>query len=507
MDLAPHHQTVVHMLQASVHRNPAGSALVFRDVRLTYAQLAASVTRFAGELSALGCAGSRVAVLLPNGADIVIAIYATFTAGAQAVLLNPDYSERELAEILDDAKPLAVVTGSQQFAQFEGLLKRIVGHHVLVVGGTTRTLVDTAAPPAPLALPKSETLAILQYTGGTTGRSKGVNLTHRSVATNVIQREALVPMRMDTERILCMTPLFHAYATAMALFPAALSGASLVVLERFKPELVFATVEREQITVFAGAPSIYNALVAHPDFRSRDMSSLRVCCSGSAPLSVEVLRRWEEVARAPIVEGYGLTEASPVLTFNPQGRPKPGSVGIAVPGTQIQIVDAADGQTVLEVGKLGEVRARGPQLMQGYRNRPEETAEMIRDGWIYTGDIGELDADGYLYIRDRKKDMVIVGGFNVYPREVDEVLYSHPAILEAAAIGVSDTYRGEVIHACVRLRPGESVTESGVIEHCAKNLVRYKVPVKVHFVDAIPRTPVGKVDRRALGAQLRSAAT
>ena len=243
--------------------------------------------------------------------------------------------------------------------------------------------------------PDPDSLAILQYTGGTTGRSKGVMLTHRMVATNVLQRDEIIPMVHGAERILCVTPLYHAYATAMALFPALSSGGALVILDRFKPETVFDAIEREAITLFAGAPSIYNAMVAHPDFERRRLTSLSASFSGSAPLAVDVLERWQRVSGAPILEGYGLTEASPILTFNPRhGIRKAGSVGPAVPGTEIDIVDPATGEPLHAAGAIGEVRARGPQLMVGYRNRPQETLDAVRDGWLYTGDLGQVDEDG-----------------------------------------------------------------------------------------------------------------
>ncbi len=491
--------TVSLLLRKAAARFPDNEAIVTSEGRLNYAQFTRSVSSLATRLSVFGVRNGRVAVIMGNGAAIAIALYAIWEAGAQAVPLNPDYTERELGEILEDADVEVSICGVSQNERVGVLLKRSSrsGVFVLDEAEAASMAIGTGNPIFPL--PEPDSPAILQYTGGTTGRSKGVMLTHRTVAINVLQRDEAIPMAAGVERILCVTPLYHAYATAMALFPALSSGGTLVILPKFKPEAVFDAIERERITLFAGAPSIYNALVTHPEFDKRDLASISASFSGSAPLAVDVLERWQKISGAAILEGYGLTEASPILTFNPRhGTRKIGSVGPAVRGTHIEIVVAAGGTTPLGAGVVGEVRARGPQLMVGYRNRPNETAEAIRGGWLYTGDLGELDEDGYLFIRGRKKDMVIVGGFNVYPREIEEVLFALDGIHDCAAVGVQDPYRGEVIHAFV-VQHGGSLKADLVIEHCARNLVRYKLPARVHFVDALPRTAVGKLDRITLG--------
>jgi long-chain acyl-CoA synthetase len=316
-----------------------------------------------------------------------------------------------------------------------------------------------------------------------------VNLTHRAIATNVAQREALLPTRMDGERILCVMPLFHSYAMAMGLFLAANCRGTLVILERYKPELVLETIEKEGITIFPGSPTIFTGLMAHPRFAMTDWSSVHTCYSGSAALPEETLKRWEQAVGAPVYEGYGQTEAGPVLTFNTLGRKKVGSVGVPVPDTEIRIHG-------------NEVLARGPQIMRGYRNRPQETAEALKDGWLHTGDIGEIDADGFLYIRDRKKDMVIVGGYNVYPREVEEVLISHPAVAEAAVVGGPDAYKGECLHAYVALRA--PVEQQALIDYCKKHLAPYKIPTTLEILDTLPKTSVNKTDKLSLKARWKS---
>jgi long-chain acyl-CoA synthetase len=343
----------------------------------------------------------------------------------------------------------------------------------------------------------------LQYTGGTTGRAKGVDLTHRAIATNVAQREGLLPTGAG-ERIACPMPIFHAYGMAMGLFLAANCRGCLVVLPRYQPELLLEAIESERITVFPGSPTIFAGLMSHPRFARTDWSRVHTCYSGAAPLAKPLLERWEAAVGAPILEGYGQTEAGPVLAFNPRhGVRKPGSVGIPVAGTEIEIVDVDTGTHVLPAGERGEIRARGPQIMQRYRNLPAETAEALRGGWLYTGDIGELDGDGYLYIRDRKKDMVIVGGYNVYPREVEEVLYAHPAVLEAAAIGAPDEYKGEILRAYVVQKPGARASEEDLLAHCRANLAKYKVPARIEALDALPKTSVNKIDKKLLKERVR----
>ena len=448
------HPTVVHMLAAAAAARPQGEALVCGDRRLTYSQYFEAVNGLAASLS-----GERIATLLPNSIETCVAMFGVLASGAQLVPLNPLYTKREVDEILEDASPAA-------------LLSRIE----LKAGKD-------------LSLPKPEDLALLQYTGGTTGKAKGVNLTHRAIAINVAQRETLLPTAMDRERILCVMPLFHSYAMAMGLFLAANCRGTLVILERYRPELVLQTIEKEKITIFPGSPTLFTGLMAHPDFRKTDWSTVHTCYSGSAALPQETLKRWE-AAVAPVYEGYGQTEAGPVLTFNTAhlGK-KAGSVGKPGPLTEIRIED-------------GEILARGPQIMQGYRNRPQETAEALRDGWLHTGDIGEIDAEGYLYIRDRKKDMVIVGGYNVYPREVEEVLISHPAVAEAAVVGGPDAYRGECLHAYVALRT--QIEQDVLLSYCKERLAHYKIPATLEILDALPKTSVNKLDKLSLKARWKS---
>jgi long-chain acyl-CoA synthetase len=496
----PHAQpTVVQMLAAAAAAAPKTEALVFGERRLDYAGYRAAVAAFARELQSLGVTGGRVATLMGNSIDACIAALATLAAGAQQVPLNPLYTAHELQAIFEDAAPTVLVVDAALAAMAEPVARQAGVAHLVVVGDGARRLDTWQSGEADLPPPPDiDALALLQYTGGTTGRAKGVELTHGAIAINVAQREALLPTNRG-DRILCMMPLSHAYAMAMGLFLSLNCAGTLVILPRYQPDEVLAAVARERIGVFLGSPTIFVGLLAHPGFAQADWHTVHTCYSGSAALPAATLARWRDAVGAPVYEGYGLTEAGPVLSFNPVlGTVKAGSVGVPVPLTEIEVVDVETGEQVLPAGSCGEIRARGPQLMRGYRNRPEETAQALRGGWLYTGDIGEFDADGYLYIRDRKKDMVIVGGYNVYPREVEEVLFAHPDVTDAAVVGKPDAYRGEILVAHVVPRPGAQPDAQALLAHCRERLAKYKLPAQWQFDSALPKTPANKTDKNAL---------
>ncbi len=487
--------TVVHMLIDAAARHPRGEALVCGEERLDYAGYLRAVAGLAAELAPMR--GGRVALLLANSIDIAVATLAVQAAGAVVVPLNPAYTAHELRPILADADPALVIHGAEVASVLLPVAAELGIGQTMAVGPGARRLLDGAgALPSP---PDPDSLSTLQYTGGTTGRSKGVELSHRAVAINVSQREALLPTEAEAERVLTVTPLFHVYATAMGLYLALYCRGTLVILPRYRPQLVLDAIVQERITLFSGSPTLFNGLMECEGFAGADFSSLRLCYSGASALPPEIMRRWEAATGALVCEGFGQTETGPVLAFNPQhGVRKPGSVGIAVPGTEIGIVDAATGKRALATDEPGEVRARGPALMRGYRNLPVQTAEALRDGWLHTGDIGWLDAEGYLHICDRKKDMVVVSGFNVYPREVEDALLLHPGVAEAAVIGVPDPHKGEATHAVVVARPGTTLTAEALADHLAGLLARYKVPQRFTWSDALPKTVVGKVDKNAL---------
>jgi long-chain acyl-CoA synthetase len=491
--------TVVHMLADAARSAPQAEALVSGGRRLDYAGYVSCVAGFAHELQALGVRGERVATVLGNSIEACVAAFGALAAGAQHVPLNPLHAPRELDLMLRDSAPRVLVVDAALEASVAPLAAAAGVAHVIAVGPGRRLLDSWRGAGLQCGnFPEGDNLALLQYTGGTTGRAKGVDLTHRAIGTNVAQREGLLPTRAG-ERILCMMPVSHSYGMAMGLFLAPYCGGTLVLLARYVPEEVLAAVGKERITVFPGSPTVFTGLLAHERFAATDWSSVHTCYSGASALAAETLRRWRDAVGAPVYEGYGQTEAGPVLSFNPvRGAVKSGSVGIALPQTEIQVVDVENGTRILPCGERGEIRARGPQIMRGYRNLPEETAQTLRGGWLYTGDIGEFDAEGYLYIRDRKKDMLIVGGYNVYPRELEEVLVMHSAVLDAAVVGVRDDYRGELPVAYVALRPGAFTDAEELLAHCRANLARYKVPARIRVVEALPKTSVAKTDKKTL---------
>jgi len=500
--IAPH-PTVIHMLAAATSAAPDREALRCGDETLTYRDYAACVAGFAAELTATigpDIARSRIALLMANSIDTAIAIYAVAATGAQLVPLNPAYTAHELEPILTDAEPALIICDAGLESVVRDLAARTGVARCVAIGPDKRLTAWRGDSRSIETFPDPAHLGLLQYTGGTTGRAKGVNLTHGAVAINVSQREALLPSE-DGERILAVTPLYHSYAMAMGLHLACYCRGTLILLPRYHPKDVLALIAHERVTLFAGSPTLFVGLMSHADFAQADFSSLKLCFSGASALPVETLQRWEQATGCVICEGYGQTEAGPVLTYNPRhGLRKTGSVGVPLPRTEVQIVDAATGRNVMPVGEAGEVRARGPQIMTGYRNRPEETAAALRDGWLYTGDIGAFDADGYLFIRDRKKDMVIVGGFNVYPREIEEVLCQHPDIVEAAVVGVTDTYRGETLHAYVTLRPAATANVEALYVFLKERLTKYKIPARIDTRGVIPKTSIGKIDKVALRA-------
>lgn len=481
------HADVCEMLRAAARRFPDRTALRADKLELSYAEYDRLVDALARDLIGRGVAGRRVAVLLPNSIEIALVHFAVLRAGATLAALNPDYTEHELEPILHDIDPALVVCASD--APRRPLPEMRLGGEAadwlqsLDIGDTgVLPALDCEAP------------AILQFTGGTTGRPKGVVLSHRSVSVNVAQREAVLPTIPGDECVLCVMPLFHSFAVAMCLHLTANCGGTLVIMPRYRPDWLLGAVERERITRLPVGPTVLNGLLASDRLASTNTSSVRCVYSGSAPLSRATLDRWEAATGIPVYEGYGQSEAGPVLTYcGPQTPARLASVGPALPLTEIDIVDPIGGKTVLATGETGEIRARGPQIMSGYLDRPEETAEALRGGWLHTGDIGRLDADGYLYIKDRKKEMVISGGYNVYPREVDEVLMQHEAVHEAATIGIADDYRGQVLRAYV-----VGGDEGGLRIHCEERLVGYKRPHEYRFVESLPKTGVGKIDRQAL---------
>jgi len=488
--------TLVTLLAESATRVPQRPALVFRDRRLGYADLLAQALAQGTALVRMGIRpGDRVALMAPNTPEFAVGYFGILAAGAVVVPLNPLFKAEEVAYVLADSEArmaLGLQAGGGILQTASALLPARPTVVWLDGGGKCDD-----APPAGAIPRTSGDLAVCLYTSGTTGRPKGAMLTHSNLLANIQSFQQVLQVTED-EIFLAVLPLFHAYgATALLLEPLSI-GATVVLEPRFVPDLILRTLVEQRVTIFMGVPSMFAVLAGLPP-RTAGLARLRFCISGGAPLPPAVLEAFEARHGVRIYEGYGPTECSPVLTVNPlSDARKIGSVGPALPGVTLRIADEA-GRS-LPPGEVGEVVARGPNVMQGYLNRPEETAEVLRDGWYHTGDLGRMDADGYLYIVDRKKDLILVGGLNVYPREVELALEGHPAVAEAAVIGVPDPLRGEVVKALVIPRSGEAPAAADLIQWCRQRLANYKVPRTIDLVSDFPRTITGKV----LKAELRS---
>jgi long-chain acyl-CoA synthetase len=507
---------VYALLAEAAAAYPDLPAVRFYQVRLTFAQLWAQAQRAAAAYAEVGVRpGDRVALMLPNCPQYVMAYYGALRAGAIVVQINPLYTARELQRILTNAGAETIVVADAlypvvQEALADTELKRVFVTRLrgeVVLGPEARGFEDALAqasdtPPDVVVDPGA--VAVLQYTGGTTGISKGAMLTHHNLVANVAQIRAFNPGSESPGegRVLTVIPLFHVYGMTVCMNYALSRGWEMILLPRFDLTDVMETIRATRPTHFPGVPTMYVAVNNFPNAEAFGVDSIRLCNSGAAPMPLEVMEAFERRFGAKILEGYGLSEASPFTHGHPAGgRSKPGTVGMPAPGTDAEIVDVVDGKTVLPPGETGEIRIRGPQVMAGYWRMPEETSVALRDGWLYTGDVGRMDADGYFSIVDRKKDMIIASGYNVYPRDVEEVIYEHAAVQECCVAGVPDAYRGETVKAFVVLRPGATLTVEELDAFCRARLAAFKVPKLVEFRDSLPKSAVGKILRRALISQ------
>ncbi len=500
----PQHESLVHMLVAAVEAQPDLPAIILEQQRITYAELGRAVAGLAKRLQEAGAKrGERVILLMANSIEMDVALTAVMATCAQVAPINPFLTASELKKQLGDVQACAIISdklsedkASQVAAQFAIPTRLTLG-----AGGITLDAwkADKSLALDGSSLPQLDDLALLIFTGGSTGVPKGVNHTHRGLLYSVLQHVTVWPCKFGEERFLNVAPMFHIWGLAYSTWVPIFTHSTLVMVPRYEADKVVQGLSDHKITVFAGGPApIYMGLLTSPLFANADLSHLRYCPSGGAPCPEELHREWLEKTGQPILEGWGMTEGAPFCLNTYDGKRKLLSVGNPVPGTELQVVDVEDGERVLPLGQRGEFRVRGPQMMTGYRNQPEETARALRDGWVYTGDIGYVDEEGFVYLVDRKKDMVIVGGYNVYPREVDEVLFKHPKIREAATVGKRDARLGEVLVAFVVLDAGATLTEDEFFEYCKTEMVKYKRPVEVRFVDALPKTGTNKINRRAL---------
>jgi len=524
----------------TAEKYPDLPAIVFMNRRMTYRELEAEIRCFAAALARLGVEpGMKVAIQLPNLPQSVIAYYGALYLGAQAVMTNPLYMEREIEHQWQDAEcHVAVVTDYLFEQRIRSIRHELPVKHFVIatipdymrfpLNWLARLKLRRSSPPTlqkvepgagihfmpdlirgsePLARPAEvdlDDIAVLQYTGGTTGVSKGAMLTHRNLSSNVRQVEAwFTTLETGRETFLSCLPFFHVFGMTVAMnFPLAVGGAMVLMPDPRDIKGLIGNISKHRVTVFPAVPALFNSINNYPGIERLDLTSVKACISGSAPLPADVRQRFEELSQSTIMEGFGLTETSPVTHCNPmRGTRKDGSIGVPLPGTDAKIVPLAGGLEALPPGAEGELAIAGPQVMKGYWRQPEATAETIHDGWLLTGDIAKMDEDGYFFIVGRKKDVIIAGGYNIYPDEVDDVLMSHPAVIEAGTIGLPDKKRGETVKSFVVIAQGQSVTVEDLISYCRQELAAYKVPRQIEFRDELPKSGALKILRRELRDQ------
>ncbi len=534
LTLSTSEQTLPLMLGETARQFPDNPALIYFGQKMLYQELDTAADRFAAGLHAGGLQpGDRVALLMPNCPQFVIAFYGALRAGAIVVPCNPLYVERELEQQLKNSGASVLVTLTVFSKLVEAVRQRVElrqvivgnvkdyfpsalrlvftatkekkdGHRATIGGPNVHNWLEFLEAAKDKTLPaleiRPDDTAVYQYTGGTTGQPKGAMLSHRNLVTNARMAWAwLGEGEKGHDVTLAAIPFFHVYGLSAAMNLSIYSGGALVLLPRFAPLEVLKAIQRYRPTLFPGVPAMYIALLNHPKVAAFDLRSVEACISGAAPLPLQVATRFEELTGAKVIEGFGMTEASPITHGNPlYGQRKEGSIGLPFPGVEARIVDLDSGLNEMPPGEIGEMIVRGPMVMGGYYARPDETANTIRDGWLYTGDIARMDAEGYFYIVDRKKDMILSNGFNVYPREVEEVLYQHPAVREAVVIGAPNERGDDTVKAFVVLKEGQTASAEEIIAFCRESLSRYKAPRAVEFRAELPKTLIGKHLRRVL---------
>jgi long-chain acyl-CoA synthetase len=534
----PHEITVPpiilpELLAQSARQFPNAPAISFFGTTITYDELDTLVSRFAGALIRAGVhSGERIVLVLPNVPQAVICYYGALRAGAIVVLTNPLYEAGALIRQVEDSQASSIVSLSMFHPLIEQVQARVTFKRTIFTNikeflpsgqrqlftllrqeregrrvpeeqardslWLSRMLTEEASIPLPKLSPEQP--AALLYTGGTTGEAKGVVHTHQSLVANALQTRAWFSnVKLGEERVLCALPFSHAYGMTACMNLSVALAATMILLPTFDIQNVLHAIRRTRPTIFPGVPPMYAAISDAPDARRYGIASLRACLSGAAPLPIEVQEGFERITRARLVEGYGLTEAGPVTHANPlNDGHRHGFIGLPLPSTEAKIVDVVGG-TDLPPGQIGELLVRGPQLMRGYWNRPDETAETFTaDGWLRTGDLARMDSDGFFQVIERKKEMIIAGKYNIYPRDVEEVLYEHPKVLEAAVAGIPRDEGQADVKAFVVLRRGESATAEEIIHFLRERLSAYKIPVAVEFLDKLPRSFIGKVLRRVL---------
>ena len=488
---------LARMLDEAARQYPERPAVRLDDLVITYAQLDDLSARAADWLRERGVApGDRVGIMLPNVTQFPVLYYGVLRAGGTVVPMNPLLKAREIEHYLGDSGAKLVFATASAAAEAQ-TAAAAVGAEAVAVDADTLTEI-AARPSSPeIAARADDDTAVILYTSGTTGSPKGAELTHANLHRNaVVATTTLLDLGPDDVVMGCL-PLFHSFGQTCGLNAAVAAGACLTLIPRFDPVTALKVIERDRVTVFEGVPTMYVAML-HAGAEIADTSTLRLAISGGAALPVEVLRGFEQAFDTVVLEGYGLSETSPVASFNTPTQRKPGSIGVPVAGVELKLVDVE--------GEVGEIAIRGHNVMKGYWQRPDASMAAIRDGWFHTGDMARRDADGFYYIVDRKKDLIIRGGFNVYPREIEEVLYEHPAVLEAAVVGTPHPTHGEEVVAAVALRPDADVTPEELREYVKARVAPYKYPRRVWLIDALPKGPTGKVLKReiVIPAEVRS---
>ncbi|HEY8194178.1 MAG TPA: long-chain fatty acid--CoA ligase [Hyphomicrobium sp.] len=530
---------VPELLDRAVRRFPNNPAISFLGRVTTYADLAAEVDRVTAGLQNIGVwRGTKVGLFLPNTPTFIVYYYAILKAGGTVVNFNPLYTLEELTFQATDSETEIMVTHDLTvlFPKVEELMLRGVIRRTIVVPFTSvlpplkaalfsifkkreiaavasskaadkvingARLAFPSVPPSPVAIDPAEDIAVLQYTGGTTGTPKGAMLTHANLTANTTQIMAWgVNLEPGKESILGALPLFHVFAMTVVMNMAIEIAAKIILIPRFKLLDVLKLIHREKPTVLPAVPTIFTAMLNYPKFKSYDVSSLRFCISGGAPLPMEIKLKFEAVSGSKVVEGYGLSEASPVLTCNPvRGDPVPGSIGPPLPGTTISLRDIDDPTKEVPQGERGELCAKGPQIMKGYWKKPAETEKQFVDGFLRTGDVAIMDEHGGFSIVDRIKDLIICSGYNVYPRRIEEAIYECPAVEEVTVIGIPDAYRGEAPKAFIKLKSGMTATAADILKHLEPKISKIEMPAAIEFRDTLPKTMIGKLSKKELAAE------
>ncbi|MCP3899922.1 MAG: long-chain fatty acid--CoA ligase [Desulfobacteraceae bacterium] len=530
---------VSQYLQQSAEKFPDRAALVFQGFSMTFKELNEKVAQFTSALKDFGIKkGDSVSILLPNVIPCVIAYYAILRVGGIVVMNNPLYTDVELEHQFNDSDSKLLITldllGNRMIklrekTKIKQIIYTSIGDYLPFIKGLLfplvakkknlaadvnnapdvykfKDLISNYSPDFTQEKIKLDDTAMYQYTGGTTGVSKGVILTHRNISHQTQQIEAWFPsFDKGAETMLGALPFFHVFGMSVSMNFAVFMGWTNVLVPKPQPEPLLESISKFKVTFAPLVPTMYIGILEHPDIKKTDLTSLKGCFSGSAPLPIEVINSFQEITGSIIVEGFGLTESSPVTHVNPfNGKRKPGSIGLPISDTECKIVDLKNSDILMNLGESGELLIKGPQVMKGYLNKPEETQKTLTDdGWLCTGDVAKMDADGYFYIVDRIKDMILSGGYNVYPRDIDEVLFTHPKVLEACCIGIPHDKRGEAVKAYIVLKSGETSTPEEIISFCAQHIAKYKLPVEVEFREELPKSNVGKILRKDLRKEIK----